>query len=118
MPSDDSLLALLAAPPRTPADPDLISSNTLFGEPGIYPQGSPMEPAAGPAMSEADAVAALEALGITHAATRLATPALVARAPDAGPRAGLLALSVTVAASLLDAFVAGSRAPVASPEHR
>jgi hypothetical protein len=36
----------VAASPGAPVDPDLFgSSNTLFGEPGIDPQGSPMTPA-------------------------------------------------------------------------
>jgi hypothetical protein len=102
------LTTLLAAPPRPPDDPNLFSSNTLFGEPGIYPQGTPMEPAPGPAVTVDAAVAALEALDIDDAAALLADGALVARAPDPGPRAGLVALSVTVAAPVLDAFVAGN----------
>jgi hypothetical protein len=107
VPTDDDLTALLAAPPRPPDDPDLFSSNTLFGEPGIYPQGTTMEPATGPTVTVDAAVAALDALGVDDAAGRLADDALVARAPDPGPRAGLVALSVTVAAPVLDAFVAG-----------
>jgi hypothetical protein len=108
VPTDDHLTALLAAPPRTPTDPNLFSSNTLFGEPGIYPQGTPMAPASGPPVMLDAAVTALDALGIDDAAARLADDALVARAPDPGPRAGLVALSVTVAAPVLDAFVAGT----------
>jgi hypothetical protein len=112
VPTDDdhsaALTELLAAPPRPPADPTLFSSNPLFGEPGIYPRGTTMEPAAGPAVTVDTAVAALYALGIHDAAARLADDELVARAPDPGPRAGLLALSVTVAAPVLDAFVRGA----------
>jgi hypothetical protein len=112
VPTDDAdtraLAELLAAPPRPPDDPNLFSSNALFGEPGIYPQGTPMEPATGPAVTFDVAVAALEALGIDDAARRLADERLVACAPDPGPRAGLLALSVTVAAPVLDAFLAGA----------
>jgi hypothetical protein len=111
VPTDDdpnaALTAVLAEPPRPPEDPDLFSSNTLFGEPGIYPQGAPMEPATGSAISVDGAVAALDALGIDDAARRLADERLLARAPDPGPRAGLIALSVTVAAPVLDAFVDG-----------
>ena len=110
MATDDDLTARLAAPPHPPRDINLFSSNTLFGEPGIYPEGSPMVPAEGPAVSHERAVDALEAIGVDHAATRLADDALVARVPDVGPRAGLLALSVTAAASLLDAFLAGDTA--------
>ena len=107
MPTDDDLTALLAEAPRPPDDLDLFSSNTLFGEPGIYPNGTTMEPATGPAVTVDAAIAALDALGVDDAAARLADDALVARAPDPGPRAGLVALSVTVAAPVLDAFVAG-----------
>ena len=57
-----------------------------------------MEPATGPAVTVDAALAALDALGVADAATRLADDALVARVPDPGPRAGLVALSVTVAA--------------------
>ena len=110
---DDDLTALLAAPPRPPDDPNLFSSNTLFGEPGIYPAGTPMEPASGATVTVDAAVAALEALGVDNAAARLADDALVARHPTQDPRAGLVALSVTVAAPVLDAFVAGDT-PVTS----
>jgi hypothetical protein len=102
-----ALTRLLAAPPRPPRDPDLFSSNTLFGEPGIYPQGTPMVPASGPPIGTADAIAALERIGVDDAEARLADDALAARADAPGPRAGLLALSVTAAAPVLDAFVAG-----------
>ncbi len=69
MPTDDAdtaspalrLAEVLAAPPRPPDDPNLFSSNPLFGEPGIYPQGTPMEPASGPATTVDAAVAALGA---------------------------------------------------------
>jgi hypothetical protein len=110
VPTDAALAALLAAAPRAPGDPDLFSSNTLFGEPGIYPQGSPMAPATGDAPTEAEALAGLEAVGITDAAGRMHDAALRARAPEPGPRAGLVALSATAAAPLLDAFVAGETA--------
>jgi hypothetical protein len=104
--ADDVLRAELSAPPRPPADPDRFSSNVLFGEPGIYPQGSPMVPAAGDPPDEAGAIAALEAVGITDAAARMADARLRRRAPDPGPRAGLVALTVTVGAPVLDAFLA------------
>jgi hypothetical protein len=110
VPTDDdtaALTELLAAPPRPPVDPELFSSNPLFGEPGIYPGGSPMEPATGPAVTDDVAIASLDALGVPDAAAAFAQDALVRRAPRPGPRAGLVALSVTVAAPLLDAFVAG-----------
>jgi hypothetical protein len=106
--TDDDLTARLAAPPRVPRDPDLFSSNTLFGEPGIYPQGAPMVPAVGAATGSAAAVTALDAVGVHHAGERMGDPALAARVPDPGPRAGLLVLSVTAAAPVLDAFLAGT----------
>jgi hypothetical protein len=111
VPTDDDptagLTELLAAPPRPPDDPNLFSSNTLFGEPGISPRGTPMVPAPGPAITLDAAVAALEALGVADASVLVRDEHLAARAPDPGPRAGLLVLSVTAAAPVLDAFVAG-----------
>jgi hypothetical protein len=64
--------AVLARPPRPPRDIDLFSSNTLFGQPGIYPEGSPMVPAAPGATSdevgdEDRIAAALAALAATVA---------------------------------------------------
>jgi hypothetical protein len=103
----DALTAVLASAPRPPSDFDLFSSNVLFGEPGIYPQGSPMVPAAGAAPSAAEAVDALAELGIADTHVRLSDSSLVERAPDVGVRAALLALTVTVAAPLLSAFVDG-----------
>ena len=99
--------AILAAAPRPTRDPDLFSSNELFGEPGIYPGGSPMVPAGGDEPDESAAVAALSAIGVADAAARMTDPALVRRAPQPGARAGLVALVGTVAEPLLDAFVAG-----------
>jgi hypothetical protein len=106
--NDDQLRVALAAPPVAPRDPDLFSSNTLFGEPGIYPQGTPMVPAVGEALSDTQAHDALATAGFARAAARFADPALVARVPAPGPRAGLAALTDTLAASVLDAFIAGS----------
>ena len=99
---------VLAPPPRPPADPALFSSNTLFGEPGIYPDGPPMVPAAGPAVERDAARRALADVGVGDAvAGRLDAADLVARVPDVGVRAGLFALTGTVAAPLLDAFLQG-----------
>jgi hypothetical protein len=103
--ADDVLRAELSAPPRPPVDPDRFSSNVLFGEPGIYPQGTPMVPAAGDPTDESAAIAALAAIGITDAAPRMADAELRRRVPDPGPRAGLVALTVTVGAPVLDAFL-------------
>lgn len=45
--------ARLAAPPQPPIDISRFSSNALFGQPGIYPDGPPMEPATGYRHSDA-----------------------------------------------------------------
>ena len=37
----------IADPPGVPADISRFTSNDLFGQPGIYPGGPPMQPAAG-----------------------------------------------------------------------
>jgi hypothetical protein len=121
--SSERIREILAAPPRPPADPARFSSNTLFGEPGIYPDGPPMVPAPGPPVDRAAARRALADLGPGpgpepglgpgaggDVAARLDEAALVERAPDAGVRAGLLALTGTIAEPLLDAFVAGAAA--------
>jgi hypothetical protein len=102
---------ILAAPPRPPTDIARFSSNTLFGEPGLYPEGPPMVPAAGPPVTAAGARSALADLGLDPVVLgRLDAPGLVERVPDAGVRAGLLALTGTVAEPLLEAFVAGAAA--------
>jgi hypothetical protein len=100
--------ALLARPPRTPRDISLFSSNDLFGEPGIYPDGSPMEPAAGAAWTVTQSLAAVGALAGDDGSRRFEEPALVSRCPDPGPRAALVVLGATFAAPLVDAFVAGA----------
>ena len=61
--SSERIREILAAPPRPPADPARFSSNTLFGEPGIYPDGPPMVPAPGPSVDRAAARRALADLG-------------------------------------------------------
>ncbi|MEP6623921.1 MAG: hypothetical protein ABJC79_05735 [Acidimicrobiia bacterium] len=43
----------LCDPPRIPADIDRFSANVLFGQPGLYPEGSSMEPAEGHRHSDA-----------------------------------------------------------------
>jgi hypothetical protein len=98
---------VLAAPPRPPDDISRFSSNTLFGEPGIYPDGPPMVPAAGPVVDETAARGALDAIGLPRLVDRLDAPELVTRAADVGVRAALLALTGTLAEPLLDAFLRG-----------
>jgi len=111
--ADDDARARLARPPVVPLDIGRFTSNPLFGEPGIYPDGAPMAPADGAAPDEDAARDALEAAGLLDAARAYDRPELVARAPDPGPRAGLAALTGTLAATVLEAFVAG-RLPVTS----
>jgi hypothetical protein len=104
---DDDARARLAAPPAVPLDADRLTSNELFGEPGVYPGGSPMVPAAGDALDAVTARRLLREAGLREAAERFDDAALAVRAPDAGPRAGLAALEGTIAAGVLDDFVAG-----------
>jgi hypothetical protein len=44
---------VLALPPRPPRSTDLFSSDTVFGERGLYPDGPPMVPAPGPPVDAA-----------------------------------------------------------------
>ncbi len=53
---------LLAAPPRPPLRRSRFTAETLFGQPGIYPGGPPMTPAAGAEHSDAELIAALAQL--------------------------------------------------------
>lgn len=109
----DAALAVLARPPRVPSDLDLFSSNPLFGQPGIYPDGSPMVPAVGAPPTEGEGRRLLEEVlrarplhpeQVDRALDRFAAPALVAVAPDAGVRSALLMLTGTVADAALVAF--------------
>jgi hypothetical protein len=109
----DDARARLAAPPAVPVDIDRFTSHELFGEPGIYPHGSPMAPAGGPAPDAARARGALVAAGLLDAAVAFDDPQLAARAPEPGPRAGLAALTGTLAATLLTWLVAGRLAVTA-----
>ena len=108
---------VLSRPPRAPVDVDLFSSNTLFGQPGIYPAGSPMVPAtaqAGDAGSDGTRAAVRSQL--QRVLSTLAGPAsieaLLARydgalavaVPDDGVRAAVTLLGATIAAPVLAAF--------------
>jgi hypothetical protein len=97
---------VLAGAPRPPRRISLFSSNTLFGEPGIYPDGPPMEPASGDAWTDSRARSALVDIIGEARAGRFEHPVLSAMCPAPGPRAALVLLSVTIAAPLLDAFIA------------
>jgi hypothetical protein len=91
---------------------DLFSSNTLFGEPGIYPEGTPMAPAEEPSLSDDEIRAALEEVVTARAPrarvapllARFDTPEVADALPDLGVRAGLFALAGTVGAPVLDGF--------------
>ena len=62
----------LRAAPTVPADVSAFSSNTLFGQPGIYPDGPPMTPAAGQPLDDDGARAVLvDLLDAPHAAQAL-----------------------------------------------
>ncbi len=61
----EDITALLAGPPRVPADVARFSSNTLFGQPGIYPEGPPMVPATGHRHSDASIELAIPELAGT-----------------------------------------------------
>ncbi len=97
----DDTTALLAGPPRIPVDVARFSSNTLFGQPGIYPDGPPMVPATGHRHSDASIELAIPELAGTVAepvldawnAGRLAVARLTYGAPESpgrivGPAAG------------------------------
>jgi hypothetical protein len=102
--SDADALVALAAPPHPPLVPARFSSNTLFGEPGIYPDAPHMIPAFGDDPSEDDARALIGPLG-DAARARYDDATLRDRVPAPLPRAGLAALSGTVGEPLLDAFI-------------
>ena len=89
-PHAEAVTRALTAPPRIPSDFDLFSSNVLFGEPGIYPQGSPMVPAAGDAPTVAEAVSALGDLGIEGALPGSTTTRSWRASPTPGCRRGCL----------------------------
>ena len=102
----------LRAAPTVPADVSAFSSNTLFGQPGIYPDGPPMTPAAGQPLDDDGARAVLvDLLDAPHAAQaldRFEDRELRHRVPDAQVRAALLLLAGGPAAPELDAFLAGT----------
>jgi hypothetical protein len=108
-------LALLARPPAPPRDPGLFSADCEAG-PGIYPQGPPMRPAAGPPWDAGRARAALAEVlpgadERTRALAAFDDPALAARLREPGVRAGLAALTGTAGEPLVAEAAAG-RTPV------
>lgn len=103
---------LLQRPPVVPADIDAFSSNTLYGQPGIYPDGSPMAPAAGEPLDDDGArrvLATLVPAGRVNEALALFDQAdLNERVPDPAVRAALVALCGGPAEPELAAFLDGS----------
>jgi hypothetical protein len=114
-PSEADARALLAAPPRPPLDPGRFTSNILFGQPGIYPTGPPMAPAASPRVGPREVTAELERLlracG-TAGGLPFDEPALVAAFPDEHLRAAALLLQGTLAAPALTDQLAAGALPV------
>ena len=84
----------------------LFSSNALFGEPGIYPDGPPMEPAPGAAPDGGAASAmAIDAAGTDSARVEGRLGSLAEADPPVGPpvvRAALALMAGTAAEPLLD----------------
>ena len=103
----------MARPPQVPGDIALFSSNELFGEPGIYPDGPPMEPAVGEPWSESDCRELLVDLIGQVRSARFEHPVLCAMCPEPAPRAAVVLLTATVAEPLVDALMT-RRTPVAS----
>ena len=103
---------LLRDAPGEPVDISAFSSNTLFGQPGIYPDGPPMSPDAGGPLDDLGAHHLLDHLlqpehaDVAH--DRFEDTALRDRVPDAQLRAALLLLSGGPAEAELEAFIEGT----------
>ena len=93
-PNAEAMRAVLSTPPRVPIDVSRFSAGVLFGQPGIYPDGPPMEPATGRCHSDASIeLAMLELVGTAGEAVfdawttgRTAITRLVYGAPDSPGR--------------------------------
>jgi hypothetical protein len=117
---DSEIKARLAAPPQAPAHPEYFTADTPGGEPGIYPEGPPMVPAASPPISAVAARAELTSLlALLGAPDRDAVldafddQALIALAPDGGVRAGTALLAATIGAPILSLLRSATR-PISS----
>ena len=103
---------MLQSPPAAPVDVSAFSSNTLFGQPGIYPDGPPMSPASGDPVDDRAAHALLDQLldpehaSLAHG--RFDDGELRERVPDAVVRVALLLLAGGPASPILEAFLAGA----------
>jgi hypothetical protein len=102
--TDAEVLARLALPPAPPLVRARFSSNTLFGEPGIYPDAPHMIPAFGDAPDDDAARELVDQLG-ADAVARYDDSRLRDRVPSPLARAGLAALAGTVGEVLVDAFL-------------
>lgn len=105
---------VLAAPPRPPIDVGRFTSNPLFGQPGIYPDGPPMNPAADAPMApqriESELARLLRACAAPPGAS-LDDAALARAFPDTALRAAALLLHGTVAAPVLGERLAAGTLP-------
>ena len=112
---------LLERAPRHPLHPEYFSSNTLFGQPGIYPGGPDMVPAGGTHLEPAggrDVLRELleDRLDESKFGQTLAwfdDPTLNERVPDPLVRSALLLLTGGPAEPILTAFLNGAT-PVTS----
>ena len=104
-PEAENMGSRLAEPPRKPVEVNLFSSNTLFGQPGIYPEGSQMQPAKGEPMSEREARELFDPR--STAAIRFESESLRYRAKSPQLRAAFAYLSGTPGDPLLAAFLRG-----------
>lgn len=98
---------LLSLPQRKPCDVNLFTSTFADGENGLYPEGSPMVPAATPAPSEAEIRAQLDAFlqGNPERSDALRVfddPGAKAKIPSPSIRAALAALHGTAAETAID----------------
>ncbi|MSO38390.1 MAG: hypothetical protein EXQ69_09110 [Acidimicrobiia bacterium] len=114
--NDVELETLLGERSRVPTDISRFTSETLFGQPGIYPDGPTMATASGPIPTEQQVVASLGAYlnGALAGESELIEQAwshfhaLADRVLDAAIRAALAALVGTAGELALDVFVSGS----------
>ena len=97
---------MLSAPIVDVADPNLFTSNSLFGQPGLYPNAAPMSPAVGQQPDEDQAFDAVTAAG-DAAVEAWNARGLSDRVSGPLARASVAALAGTIAAPLAEAFLAG-----------
>jgi hypothetical protein len=105
---------VLAVPPRPPLDVSRFTSNPLFGQPGIYPDGPPMEPATDAPMSPPRIQSELHRLlgACATSPSESFDDATLANAfPDPALRAAASLLQGTVAAPALEAQLEAGTLP-------